>query len=195
MLNLQGKNENPCVRRFSLAHELCHLLVDWNRQQPLAVLSGYLTESALDRERRANAFAVRFLCPESVLAKVKTQSPVEAAQALARFGLPYAAVRLYLFNEAGMNAPRVAPPEFSAIGTEAEWADNEEPNGLRNFPLAIPPERRTLVALAAARAYSTGRIRRDEFAESLATTPDQPLERVLDFFALNPQNDAVSPIA
>src|SRR5262249_23904329 len=62
VLNLEGKNKNASVRRFSLAHELCHLLLDWNHVQPLAMISGYLNESRLDVERRANAFAVRFLC-------------------------------------------------------------------------------------------------------------------------------------
>ena len=63
VLNLDGKNSNAAVRRFSLAHELAHLLVDWSQGQPLACISGFLSETALDREQRANGFAARLLCP------------------------------------------------------------------------------------------------------------------------------------
>ena len=106
VLNAEGKNQNPLVRRFSLAHELCHVLLDWNRAEPLALVSGYLTESDLERERRANAFAVRLLCPESVLSSVRDKGPREAAEALVAYGLPYAAIRLYLRNEAMIELPQ-----------------------------------------------------------------------------------------
>lgn len=185
VLNTRGKNLNPCVRRFSLAHELCHILHDWTRQQPLAVISGYLTESALDLERRANAFAVRLLCPEAVLRRIKASaSAEEIAAALRPYGLPASAVRLYLRNE----APRLLHSSvLTALGTEAKWAHAEEPAGIEGFPLPeVPLERRTLVARAAAAAYSEGSISRDAFAEYLGVTPSAPLEDVLDYFVLSP---------
>jgi len=195
VLNIKGKNANPCVRRFSLAHELCHLLVDWNRQQPLVTVSGYLTESRRKPEQRANAFAVRLLCPPSVIKKVSSNLPdSKATRLLASYGLPYAALRLYLRNEANQELPHIPPPELTILGTEAHWIESEEPAAAHGFPLAeVPPERRTEVARAAARLYSEGKVTRDHFAELLGVTPAADLERVLDFFVLDVPS--VSPIA
>jgi len=186
VLNADGKNQNPLVRRFSLAHELCHVLLDWDRAEPLGVLSGYLTESGLERERRANAFAVRLLCPESVLSSVRKMAVRDAAEALVAYGLPYAAIRLYLHNEASIELPRAAET-LGLTGTASSWIEAERPYGLDGFPLhQVPIERRTAVAEVAAVAYSMSRITRDGFADALGVSPIEDLERVLDFFALDP---------
>ena len=196
VLNLDGKNRNPAVRRFSLAHELLHLLADWSRSEPLAILSGYFTESALAREQRANAFAIRFLCPEKVLRSLRPSEQVEAAKTLIEgYGLHYSAVRLYLQNEAGMKLPPVPPPALQSLGTETTLEKAEAPEGVENFPIAdAPPERRTAVAVAAARCYSAGKLSRDAFADALGVTPAHELEEVLDFFAL-PYPDDDEPSA
>jgi Zn-dependent peptidase ImmA (M78 family) len=191
VVNAVGKNENPLVRRFSLAHELCHLLVDWSTKAPLAQISGYLTDSGLEREQRANGFAVRLLCPEAVLARLK-RSNLEDAPALARelgkYGLHYAAVRLYLHNVARMSLPPNPPAE--AVLDASAWAPREAPQGLDGFPLAeVPLERRTAVARLAAPAYARGLVSRARFAELLGTTRAQPVERVLDFYGLDPPAD------
>ncbi len=178
LLNTSGKNRNAGVRRLSLAHELCHLLHDWNRQQPIATISGYFSDSSLDLERRANAFVVRFLCPESVLRTIDAKSsPSEISSALRPYGLPYRAAQLYLRNAAstldGGQLPDLDDPK---------WSVAEEPFGLRDFPLMkVPLERRTAVARAAAAAYVSGGLRRDNFAEYLGVTAVEPLEQVLDF--------------
>ena len=193
VLNTTGKNLNPCVRRFSLAHELCHLLHDWNRQQPIATISGYLNDTALDLERRANAFAVRLLCPEAVLRRIgRSAAPSEVAAALRPYGLPYSAVRLYLRNEAPVLP---ASRGLTALGTEAKWARSEEPAGIDSFPLPeVTTERRTLIARAAAAAYSNDEISRDAFAEYLGVTPASDLERVLDYFVLPSPADERSAV-
>ena len=191
VLNLEGKNKNPCVRRFSLAHELCHVLVDWNRHQTLTVISGYLNESHLLIEQRANAFAVRFLCPESVITKVRSSSidDPQTARLLASYGLPYRALRLYLRNEASVELPDVSSASV-ALSTDARWVASEDPVGISGFPIPeVPPERKTEVARVAARLYSEGRIRRDRFADLLGVTPAADLESVLDFFVLNVPDD------
>ena len=201
VLNLEGKNKNPCVRRFSLAHELCHLLLDWNRLETVASISGYLNESRLAVEQRANAFAVRLICPESVIkrliAKDAHLSKPKTVQTLASYGLPYAALRLYLRNEGGVKLSEDPSSAPTALGTEARWVAAEEPTGIEGFPLAdVKPERRTEVARAAARLYSIGRIRRDQFADALGATPAADLESVLDFFALNlPAEDLSMTVA
>jgi hypothetical protein len=58
--------------RFTLAHELCHLLVDRDKGARLAIISG--PWAPLDVERRANAFAAAFLMPEEAVAKAVGQT-------------------------------------------------------------------------------------------------------------------------
>jgi Zn-dependent peptidase ImmA (M78 family) len=187
ILNTCGKNENPTVRRFSLAHELCHLLVDWNRRESIAQISGYLHDSSLDIERRANAFAIRLLCPESVVHGLDEGAPHdEQASIIAAYGLPYSAIRLYLKNEAGRELPRQPDPAIQRLTVDQKWTNAEDEQGLDKFPLAaVPFERRTLVARAAASLYSKGELPRDAFAEALDVSAGQELERVLDFFELD----------
>ena len=58
-------NRTSQGRRFTLAHELCHLLFDRNVGQRLAVASGPWAPQHV--ERRANAFAAMLLMPSSLL--------------------------------------------------------------------------------------------------------------------------------
>lgn len=53
------------VRRFTLAHELCHLLIDREYGDELAIASGPWAPLAI--EQRANAFAAAFLMPTWLL--------------------------------------------------------------------------------------------------------------------------------
>jgi Zn-dependent peptidase ImmA (M78 family) len=71
-----NKNEkhlsNEGARRATLAHEMCHLLVDRGGALPLAeVVNGNIPKTV---EQRANAFAAEFLLPREI-----------ARQALAKF--------------------------------------------------------------------------------------------------------------
>jgi IrrE N-terminal-like domain len=69
-------------RRTTLAHEICHLLVDRENALPVAeVLGGQVARRA---EQRANAFAAELLLPRSVAASVcrEHSSLLEAAEYL-----------------------------------------------------------------------------------------------------------------
>src|SRR5690606_13110473 len=168
----RGKNENPTVRRFSVAHELCHLLVDWNKREPIARISGYLHESRLEEERRANAFAIRLLCPEAVVHNLDSAAPAIRAKTIAEFGIPYSAIRIYLKNEAGTELPLRPSPDVQRLTVDPKWMAGEREQGLDDFPLAdVPPERRSLVARTAASLYSKAALQRDAFAEYLGVTP------------------------
>jgi Zn-dependent peptidase ImmA (M78 family) len=61
------------VRRFTLAHELCHLIVDRDEGRDVALAS---TEdwAPPDVERRANAFAAMFLMPRAAVQRVVAQA-------------------------------------------------------------------------------------------------------------------------
>ncbi|MHB8380896.1 MAG: ImmA/IrrE family metallo-endopeptidase [Candidatus Binataceae bacterium] len=189
-LNLQGKNLNPTVRRFSLAHELGHVLMDRSRGKPLAILSGYQTETGLLIERRANAFAIRLLCPENELASLPDDG-VEAAKTLIQdYGMHYSAARLYLKNEAKYALPEQRPESIVGSWIDEKWEAAEKPYGIFDFPLTrVPAERRTYVAEMGAQAYSRGKISRTRFADLLRVPPTEEVEQVLDFFELAPPEE------
>jgi Zn-dependent peptidase ImmA (M78 family) len=187
VINLEGKNRNPCVRRFSIAHELCHILYDWNRTEPLAVVSGYVERLSREREQRANSFAVRFLCPESNLMAIRDPLDLNLVKNLTdRFGIHYGAARLYIFNVLQKELPLQPPPYLRDFSVHPRWTTAEEPIGIEGFPLSsVPPQRRTLIAQLAGSLYSQGQISRDKFAEFLGITPAEEVEVVLDFFGLD----------
>jgi len=56
------RNQFPSGRRFSLAHELCHLLYDRMAGAELALISG--PWAPIELEKRANAFAAMLLMPD-----------------------------------------------------------------------------------------------------------------------------------
>ena len=58
-------NAHPFGRRFTLAHEFCHLLFDRDVGAHLAIASGPWAPQ--DVERRANAFAAMFLMPNELV--------------------------------------------------------------------------------------------------------------------------------
>ena len=60
-------NRNEKSRRFTVAHELCHILHDQSRARRLAHISGPWASPAV--EQRANAFAAWLLMPRHLLAK------------------------------------------------------------------------------------------------------------------------------
>lgn len=73
--NIKGKNENPLIRRITIAHELAHFL--WDSDEKLKNINISLYED-LDNiynndvrfiEQRANAFAVEFLMPSAYIEK------------------------------------------------------------------------------------------------------------------------------
>ena len=59
---------DPKQRRFSLAHELCHILFDQSRRRRVAVISG--PWAPRDVERRANAFAAALLMPAAAMDRI-----------------------------------------------------------------------------------------------------------------------------
>ena len=72
-------NRHPAGCRFTLAHELCHLLFDREAGRRLAIASG--PWAPRDVERRANAFAAMLLMPTSLV-----------QQAVAALSVPVATV-------------------------------------------------------------------------------------------------------
>lgn len=95
-------NQRNSVRRFTMAHELCHLLHDRTYGAQLAVASGPSAPLAL--EQRANAFAAMLLMPPAVLRRIDSSVPLNEAtrESLApvatRLGVPLSSLREHLYN-------------------------------------------------------------------------------------------------
>lgn len=73
-------NKFSNVRRTTLAHELCHLILDRDQARELAIASGPWAPLVL--EQRANAFAAMFLMPEALVLRAvaaATQPPTSLA--------------------------------------------------------------------------------------------------------------------
>ena len=70
-------NEHLSGRRFTLAHELCHLLFDREAGRRLAIASGRWAPR--DVERRANAFAAMLLMPTSLVQQAVAAQAVSVA--------------------------------------------------------------------------------------------------------------------
>jgi Zn-dependent peptidase ImmA (M78 family) len=71
-----GANRYPTGKRFSLAHELCHLLYDRGLARDVALPSG--PWAPRDVERRANAFAAMILMPPDRIRRVLEPSGGQA---------------------------------------------------------------------------------------------------------------------
>ncbi len=65
------RNQFPTGRRFTLAHELCHLLHDCEKGIGLQVVSG--AWAPVEVEQRANAFAAYVLMPDSLLVEAESE--------------------------------------------------------------------------------------------------------------------------
>ncbi len=68
--------QSSAVKRFTLAHELCHLLLDREYGDELAIATGPWAPLAI--EQRANAFAAAFLMPTWLLRDALTHGTARA---------------------------------------------------------------------------------------------------------------------
>lgn len=90
-------NSNDVGRRFTLAHELCHILYDRTRARKLSHLSGPWASART--EKRANAFAAMFLAPPSAIRRRLCAVTPDAVRSLARdVGMGTTALVEHLYN-------------------------------------------------------------------------------------------------
>ncbi|MFN0050606.1 MAG: ImmA/IrrE family metallo-endopeptidase [Planctomycetales bacterium] len=74
-INTRYKYQHSHPRRFTLAHELCHILHDRTHGVRLALASG--PWAPVDVEKRANAFAAMFLMPPELIRAVIEQDQID----------------------------------------------------------------------------------------------------------------------
>jgi Zn-dependent peptidase ImmA (M78 family) len=108
-VNADGKHSRSAAgRRATLAHEICHLLIDRQVGLPFAeVLGGRVRD---DIEQRAGAFAAELLLPRAVAANrlMGSKNPTEDAAALAReFQVSREVVAWQVHNAADRPGPDV----------------------------------------------------------------------------------------
>jgi len=90
-------NRNEAGKRFTLAHELCHILYDRTRARKISHVSGQWAPART--EKRANAFAVMFLASTTALRKSFTSAKDDDIHALAeQVSLGTSALIEHLFN-------------------------------------------------------------------------------------------------
>lgn len=70
-------NEIEAGKRFTLSHELCHILYDRSRARRIAHTSGPWAAPGV--EKRANAFAAMFLMPRELMRKSGLDDPTQEA--------------------------------------------------------------------------------------------------------------------
>jgi Zn-dependent peptidase ImmA (M78 family) len=101
------------VRRFTLAHELGHLLLDQDRASRMIVASG--PWAPLEVEQRANAFAAAFLIPLPLLDKFWTPDPTsDVIRAMAHsLAVSFSALVSRL-----QNIGRISPEDAESLRSE-----------------------------------------------------------------------------
>lgn len=196
VVNECGQNENVCMRRMTMCHELGHLLWDPNERLNTLSVDDYDTLSNLSHdaehdepEKRANAFAVAFLAPrEAVRSIAKQYSDLgdTVRQVAERFRISATAARYHVCNVLGYGIERVAginvPPPLS------EWVVSENLI-LDYFPIeATPISRQGKFARLVARACIDGIISTDSAALLLECSSDgiqQKLNKILELMPLD----------
>ncbi|SCX57398.1 protein of unknown function [Variovorax sp. EL159] len=99
LINEKNKfNASKGGRRFTLAHELCHILFDRSSAKRLSHVSG--PWASIRVEKRANAFAAMFLATPHALSKALTGAELsgQMKNLSERFGIGIIALREHMHN-------------------------------------------------------------------------------------------------
>ena len=180
VLNLLGDNENPLVRRATIAHEIAHLLYDPDEYLNKVTVDTYEglaynpkngTDFADNNEsyyveQRANAFAISFLAPiEEVhdMAKPPFLGD-DVSQVVSTYGVSVTAASYHVVNASYQD---VEPPHHVPYDNGEEW------KGVENFAVdyfrihSTPITRRGRFARLVVEACNEGLISTETAAEYL----------------------------
>jgi len=177
VLNINGKNADACVRRSTMAHELCHLLFDPSPELQDLRVDEYseLVERDDTRtdpvEQRANAFAVQLLAPQSEAVTRYQSAGGGLRGVLDDFGISFTAGRYQIWNGMKRSVPldSIYTPNTPP---EVDW-DARETYTLAYHPIRSVvdhPSRAGRFSAIAVRAASVGIISWDTAAEWLFCT-------------------------
>lgn len=194
--NLDGDNSNPKVRRFTLAHELGHLLWDPPAQLRSLRVDSYDEINELSAkpegldpvESRANGFAIELLAPAAEVVEIfnRVGSADKAVLAvMEKFGVSFTAaqhqVRNSVRNVLGKDLSFGAAPS-SKDTSPNEWNAAEDP---AYFPIkGTRDSRRGDFAREVVKAEGARRIHESVAATWLGTTVEEYQEKKADILAL-----------
>lgn len=171
VLNVNGRNQNELVRRFTLAHEACHVLFD---RHDLAALSrfdayddlyAYSDDTRDPHEIRANAFAIHLLAPERLFHEAWNREHGDVRRVMLAFGISYEAARAHLGNYGLLPfAERVTPVPTSPSD---EWKAAERSELWYPAFDDVPIERRHAIARLAFDLWVKSKITTSRLREAL----------------------------
>ena len=185
--NAGGKNSRPWRLRFTLAHELCHLLFDELAQTSLGAVTRYADqdEHASDAvEQRANSFSITLLAPKQAVRSLLVQAgrrPLgeELRHLMTTFGINFKAARYrarHIDWAAEADLSRVEGVDTSEPGdwrhAELDWLDVYYP-----CP-SIPVDRRGQFSRRVMQAYTDGAISRGHAIGLLEAAPDDDIDQL-----------------
>lgn len=190
ILNRQGKNTHPLVRRFSIAHELGHVLFDRPGMGAFGVYCQVDPKRGLDIEARANAFAMRLLLPHAQITQlgVDILRPSNFREVMETWGVHFSALQLYVEKVLNLSREEAQSriPEVDRSSPN-RWSEAEELVEERRGLERVPMPRRGALArlvLAAVRQNQISHARARELLgvdgavsiEELAAEADVPLD-------------------
>ncbi len=171
--NTQGENENPWVRRMTMAHELAHLLWDPDQKLGRLLIDSYdQMHGNMDKdpvESRANAFAVAFLAPSSAVKRIAQKNSngwsglVELCQT---YGISRTAGRYHMQNICKMNLDQDGDDPI----VSDEWRSQEDRGNAYFAIRETGDSRRGRFAFLVMKAFDRGFISDDTAAHYLQTS-------------------------
>jgi transcriptional regulator with XRE-family HTH domain len=185
VLNMKGDNENPLVRRATIAHEIAHLLFDPDEYLNTVRVDTYqgltvypqdasdLADSEDYRiEQRANSFAISFLAPTEEVRSLASLplSGEDVNSVVSKFGISVTAASFHVAN---------ANYQHGHYFQDVVPDDGEDWKGRENFAvdyfpiLSTPVTRRGRFARLVVEAYEEGLISAESAAEYLCCTTDE----------------------
>ena len=175
VLNIDGANQKPWVRRATLAHELGHLLFDPNERLNQVRVDTYNDDPASEKdfvEQRANAFAVAFLAPpEAVRARFDVPSPNlkedDVTSIVEEFGISPTATRYHLQN---IFYRTTDAPLVRRDIDDSQWRAEEDFTLDFFKPDSTSPQRRGRLSKTVVQAFDEGLITDDTAALYLDMT-------------------------
>lgn len=185
--NVGGKNSRPWRWRFTVAHELCHLLFDELAQTALGAVTRYADqdEQVSDAvEQRANSFSITLLAPKQAVRNLLLQYGrrslgEELRHIMTTFGINFKAARYRARHTDWATEAELSRVEGVDTSEPHEWR-HAEPDWLDvYYPCpSVPMDRRGQFSRRVMQAYTSGVISRGHAISLLEAAPDDDLDQL-----------------
>jgi transcriptional regulator with XRE-family HTH domain len=202
VVNLAGENSRPWRWRFTVAHEICHILFDELSQTELGSITGYSDQEDDEFsdaiEKRANSFAITLLAPKDGVRRhlsemhstdlapsvasdgTKTDLAGQVRALMDRWGLNFKAARYRMQHVDRASRPTL--DSLTGVDTKESdvWLTAEEDPLDTFFPCpTVPEDRRGAFARRVVQAFAAGTISQNRLVSLLEVAPDDPLDQLV----------------